>query len=216
MTTPENRRAGFLLIAATLVMLALLALLEGCVGDARGNPAGPGADGSSVQDAAATAPAHEELAVATGEKIAAEDVDRLPDGKKAFALPDGSRVVVTSDEPLPERVRSYVQGQVDKSVQDPGVPDQIVTNRSLIVDTAQGIARKIGLQTGKQIVFVYPLVGSCPAGTAPVLGWAHTSITFYDTFDCDVLATREEAEARVAATVAAQKDPERYQVFVRE
>ena len=215
MTNLENRRTGFLLIAATLVMFALLAMLEGCVRDDLGNTAGP-ADGSSVADATAASPPPEELAVTTGETIAVEDVDRLPPGKHAFVLPDKTRVVVTSDEPLPERVRAWVQGQVDGTVQDPGVPGQITTNRSLIVDTAQGIARKVGLQTGKQIVFVYPLVGSCPAGTEPFLGWAHTSITLYDAFDCDVLPTREAAEERVAATVAAQKDPERYQVFVRE
>ncbi|RXR21775.1 hypothetical protein EQW78_16565 [Oerskovia turbata] len=214
MTNPENRRTGFLLTTATLVMFLLLALLEGCVGDDRASTTGP-ADGSSVADAAASAPP-EELAVATGETIAVEDVDRLPPGKRAFVLPDETRVVVASDEPLPERVRAWVQGQVDRTVQDPGVPGQITTNRSLIVDTAQGIARKVGLQTGKQIVFVYPLVGGCPADSEPFLGWAHTSITLYDAFDCDVLPTREAAEARVAETIAAQKDPERYQVFVRE
>lgn len=215
MTSPENRRAAFWLAAATLVLLALLALLDGCVEGGGEGSRGPGAEGSSMLDPAES-PAPGELTVATGEPIAVEDVDRLPAGKRAFVLPDKSRVVVTSSEPLPERVRAHVQEQVDASVQDPGVPEQITTNRSLIVDTAQGIARKVGLQTGKQIVFVYPLVGSCPAGSTPFLGWAHTSITLYDVFDCDVLPTKEEAEARVASTIAAQKDPERYQVFVRD
>lgn len=201
---PVKRRAGLVLAASALG----IALLVSCA--VRENGASPAAEGPADVQVSQT------LAVSTGETIAAEDVGRLPDGQRAYVLPDATRVVVATADPLPRSVRAYVQGQVDHVIQDPGVPGRITTNRSLIVDTAQGIANKVGVQTGKRIVFVYPLIGGCPASSEPYRGWAHTAITYYDAFGCDVLPTREEVEARVAATIAAQPDPERYEVFVHQ
>lgn len=200
---PVRRRAGLALAASALV----IALLVSCA--VRDDAEAPAAGPVGVQVA-------ETLAVSTGETIAVEDVGRLPAGQRAYVLPDATRVVVATAEPLPRAVRASVQGQVDHVIQDPGVPGRITTNRSLIVDTAQGIANRVGVQTGKRIVFVYPLIGGCPASSEPYRGWAHTAVTLYDTFPCDVLPTREEAEARVAETVAAQPDPERYEVFVHQ
>lgn len=205
MKFPEEYRT-VLVLASTALLLAVIVSCGALVGGASGEPTGV----RSVAQADAIV----SLNVSSGATIAPEDVDRLPAGQRAFAMPDGTRVVVTTAEPLPGSVRSHVQGQVDTVIPDPGVPGRITTNRSLIVDTAQGIAKKVGLQTGKQIVFVYPLIGSCPSTSEPYLGWSHTAITYYDAFPCDVVPTLEEAEQRVAAVIAAQSDPERYAVFV--
>lgn len=199
--SPGRSRAGRVVVIPTLALVLLTACGAGDTG-----ALGPGAKVHAPVPTTTT----------TGETISAHDAERLPSGQRAYVLPDETRVVVSSSEPLPERVRAAVQAQVDRTIQDPGVPGRITTNRSLIVDTAEGIAHQAALRTGKRIVFVYPLVGSCSPETAPYLGWTHTSITYYDAFDCDVLPTREEAEQRVAATIAAQPEPERYQVFVRE
>ncbi|MHA7134439.1 hypothetical protein [Oerskovia turbata] len=206
MKSPEERRT-ILVLVATAVVFGLIVSCGAFGGGFSGEPAAaPGAE--------QTAAVPEEVAAPTGATIAAKDAERLPPGQHAFVLPDMTRVVVTSGEPLPQSVRAHVQGQVNSVIQDPGVPGNITTNRSLIVDTAQGFAKKVGLQTGKQVVFVYPLIGGCEPSGEPYLGWAHTSVTYYDDFPCDVVPTREEAEQRVAAAVAAQPDPERYAVFV--
>jgi hypothetical protein len=203
--SPEERRT-VLVLAATAVVFGLMVSCGAFGGGASDiAPPTPGAEPSA---------AAEPVEAAAGDEISAADVARLPVGQRAFELPDATSVVVSASEPLPSAVRHHVQGQVDKVIQDPGVPGGITTNRSLIVDTAQGVAKKVGLQTGKQVVFVYPLIGGCEPTEEPFLGWAHTTVTYYDDFPCDVVRTREEAEQRVAAVIAAQPDPERYAVFV--
>lgn len=174
-------------------------------------PAPAETDGPSVE------PTQEEtIEVPTGAVVSPEEAELLPQGQRAYKMPDQSQVVVAATEPLPAPVREVIQAKVQADIPTGGSLENGTIPRSQIISAAAAIAGTDGVFTGKKLVVVFPVNGSCKYETEPYAGWAHTSVTLNDDFDCNVLRTREEAEARAAQLISQQAEPAKYEIFVKQ
>lgn len=201
-------RTGALL--ATLVTAALLAGCTSAAGSTKGTEPAESPRAETSEGVEQGDPPAESFQVG---ELFQQKPDSLPEGLKAYKLPDATYAVVDPTQPLPDSVRADVQGRVDSQIQDPGTPEAAGTTRSIIVDTAQETASLAGLQSGKSVVVIFPLVGSCASDNEAYLGWAHTALDGADD-GCRVLRTLEESRAQVDAAIAATGHAERYEVFV--
>lgn len=200
---------------ALLVTLVTVVLVAGCTSAPNGS-----AEVEPTQAAASTAssPSASGDGSSAGTYVQAGDVlahrpEQLGENLRAYKLADSTYAVVDPSQPLPEVVRADVQSRVDSQIQDPGTPDAVGTNRSTIVNTAQETASLAGLQSGKSVVVIFPLVGSCTIDEEAYLGWAHTAMAGADD-GCRVLRTVEESRAQVEAAIVATGEADKYEVFV--
>ena len=136
----------------------------------------------------------------SGTVLAPAQVAKLPDGVRAYPMPDGTKVAVVRGEPLPAPVQAAVTSTVNATL--PGG----VTNgqASLDVQAAQSIALKASLVTtgtalGRQVLAVYPIYGVRSVESNQVKSWFWTTTStpgqFFD--------TAEQAQAAVASMVNA-------------
>ena len=142
--------------------------------------------------------------------------EELPEGVKAFEMPDGSFVAVVRDEPLPDPVAAAITASLAQNISadysEPG-------SRAKINDAAQTYAGRMWLRTGKNVVIIYPFFGSCSMAEDGHMGWTFTQVTGHDTYDetnCRLSETLQEAKDRAEALIAQEKNPAQFELVVRE
>ena len=197
------------LMRALMTVALLAACTPASTGSTGTDPSTPAAESTPVSTSGDVSTAGSGSQVG---EVLAQKPEQLAENFKAYELADSTYAVVDPSRPLPEVVRADIQSRVDSRIQDPGTPDSVGTNRSTIIDTAQETASLAGLQSGKSVVVIFPLVGSCISDEEAYLGWAHTAMTGADD-GCRVLRTGEESRAEVGAGIAPTGEAERDAVF---
>jgi hypothetical protein len=188
---------------ALLGALVILTLLAGCAASSNGST-----DTEPTEPApASSTAAPDRPAGDTEEPAAGQDVESgtildskpadLPAGLSAYALPDGTYVAVAKDAPL---------------------PDAVAVDPATVVDSAQEYASLLGLQTGKKVVIVFPMIGACLGESEDYVGYASTRVGPDDrsVYPCALARTIEEAQARANDLVNRQTDPSAFQVLVHQ
>jgi hypothetical protein len=209
---------------ALLGALVILTLLAGCAASSNGST-----DTEPTEPApASSTAAPDRPAGDTEEPAAGQDVESgtildskpadLPAGLSAYALPDGTYVAVAKDAPLPDAVAVDAQSQMGTRIADVGTLGVSPTNPATVVDSAQEYASLLGLQTGKKVVIVFPMIGACLGESEDYVGYASTRVGPDDrsVYPCALARTIEEAQARANDLVNRQTDPSAFQVLVHQ
>lgn len=162
-----------------------------------------------------TTPAPEVTEAKTGDVLPTEPAT-LPESQSAVPMDDGTYIVVTATEPLPEPVKAQIHAEVAGKVltHEAQASDPMALDRAF--SAARGAASSASSQTGKKVVVIFPVVGSCTFDEDPYDGWSYTSVTSNDraVYDCQLATSVDEAQQRVADLISRQPDPSQYEVVV--
>jgi len=195
-------------ILSASVVLVLAAGLTGCAATSSGSSLIPAA----VEPAAAeiTASATPAPTPKTGDVIDAAQADALKAARGpqvAYKMTDGSFVVVTKTEPLPAAVQAEVEAKTnvvavkynDVSADMNAASDGMLAAKSAVTRT-----------TGKKVIVVWYVLGyPLSSSETKVNYWAVDG----DAAAGEFFMTRAEAEASVAAWVAATPNSNEYAII---
>lgn len=126
----------------------------------------------------------------------------LPDGQKAYALPDGTNVVVQKDQPLPAVVTASIQSGLNAII----AANPSESSGGVIGQQAQKLGGMSSVLTGKQVLVIVPIFGTLANESTPHTGW---SVISHKGFD-----TKAEAIAYANSLVAASPAPAEWAVIV--
>lgn len=130
----------------------------------------------------------------------------LADTQRAFPLADGSYVVVDKNQPLPEPVQTQVTAESSATTVAHGdgtdLSDNIIAARSATKGDIQS-------NTGKRVIVAWDTVGYIDFNaTSKSHFWALDGLPGYP-----LVASRAEAEAKIAEFVASQENPSEFTVI---
>lgn len=178
-----------ILTATGIALLTVGLLLSGC---AAGNPEAPKAESTP------TAEAYEVGAAVEADALLAE-------GQKAYALPDGTYVVVDKAQPLPDAVQADLNAKTATKMV--GHTDGTVNNQENLAAMGQAVG-EVAKTTGKRVIAVFKIFGYPTSGGAKVnfytiMGGPGAS-TYY--------TVRADVEAAVNSWLATADNAETYAV----
>ncbi|OIQ79909.1 hypothetical protein GALL_383420 [mine drainage metagenome] len=139
-------------------------------------------------------------AVVSGTVLTPAQVAKLPDGVRAYPMPDGTKVAVVRGEPLPAPVQAAVTATVNAAL-----PGGITNGQAPIAtQVAEMNSLKASLVTtgtamGRQVIAVYPIYGVRGVESNQVKSWFWTTTSTQGTF----FDTAAQAQAAVASFVNA-------------
>lgn len=186
-------------ITTAAFALALAAGLAACSSDATPAPV-PSVTASATQapvaepsdDATTDAPAT--VPLETGATITPEQAQTLMEGQTGFELADGTIIVVTATEPLPDLVRADIAVQVTETY--------VAGNGPTSSNAAASLARSLSRETGKSILVISQSFASINPNDEPSEIWS----TQGQSTLIQGTADRDSQIANAQAWIAAQPD----------
>lgn len=190
---------------AALVMIPLAAVgLSGCVPSSSTTPATGGTANSRTDT---PKPSESATPVTVGAVVKAGAA--LPDGFRAYKMPDQSLVAVSQDQPLPPAVRADLQNIVQTAItpsSDVNAPRvEVNQTRTFIDETFAG--------TGKYVIVIMQTAVWDPATRTNKYRWA--ALDTAPGMPANINSGNEsDVQSRIQASIDSTGQADRYEIFV--
>ncbi len=181
--------AAFLTLSAALLMAGCSSTVA--TAPTTVAPTTPAATPSATPTAAA---------VVSGAVLTPAQVAKLPDGVRAYPMPDGAKVAVVRGEPLPTPVQAAVTATVNAALPG-GITNGQAGAATISAEIAslKASATTTGTALGRQVIIVFPVYGVRSVESNQVKSWFWETSSALGTF----FDTAEQAQASVESMVNA-------------